>query len=106
MQPQVRLIFPIFNRAWPVFVNLNSQLFFVPRPTSPKSQTVFSKEILGDRFLALGAGFAEIPVGSGAWITLAGDSPTFSTMAATADCCRQPIPNERIRLTKANIRTN
>lgn len=47
VQPQVRLIFPVFNRPRPVLVNLNSQVFFVPWPTSPKSKAVFSKEILG-----------------------------------------------------------
>ena len=52
MQPQVRLILPIFNRPRPVLVNLNSQVFFVPWPTSPKSHTVFSKEILGKWFSA------------------------------------------------------
>ena len=63
--PHFWLIFPIFNppSAEPVFVNLNSQVFFVPRPTLPKSQTVFSKEILGDRLLASGAGFGEIACG-------------------------------------------
>jgi len=30
VQPQVRLILPIFNRPRTVFVNLNSQVFFVP----------------------------------------------------------------------------
>jgi hypothetical protein len=47
VQPQVRLILPIFKSPRPVFVNLKSQVFFVPWPTSPKSQTVFSKEIFG-----------------------------------------------------------
>jgi len=51
-QPQVRLIFPIFNRPRPVFVNLNLHLFFVPCPTSPKSKTVLSKEIRGNWFSA------------------------------------------------------
>jgi len=76
VQPQVRLIFPIFNRPRPVFVNLNSQLFFVPWPTSPKSKTFFSKEILGK-----------------------------SISAAEADRCR-PIENVRIRFAKANTRVN
>ena len=53
MQPQVRLIFPIFNRPWPVLVNLNSQVFFVPWPTFPKSQTVFSNVIFGSILLAM-----------------------------------------------------
>ena len=70
MQPQVRLIFPIFNRPRPVFVNLNSHVFFVPWPTLPKSQTVFSKEILGNKL-----------------------------SAAETDCC-MPIDNERIRHTQ------
>jgi hypothetical protein len=76
VQPQVRLILPIFNRHRPVFVNLNSQLFFVPWPTSPKSQTVFSKEILGKSF-----------------------------SAAEVDCFK-PIDNEIMRLAKANTRVN
>ena len=75
MQPQVRLIFPIFNRPRPVFVNLNSQVFFVPCPTLPKSKTVFSKEILGKR----------LP-------------------AAKANCLQLPISNERIRVTKRNTK--
>ena len=74
MQPQVRLIFPIFNRPRPVFVNLKSQVFLVPWPTLPKSQTIFSKEILGKRL----------------W-------------AAKTDCC-MPIDNERIRPVEANRR--
>ena len=63
MQPQVRLIFPIFNRPRPVFVNLNSHSFFVPGPTSPKSQTIFSKEILVDCLSAVDWVFGEIPEG-------------------------------------------
>ena len=42
--------FSIFSRPRPVFVNLNSQVFFVPWPISPGSQTVFSKEILDREF--------------------------------------------------------
>jgi len=52
VQPQVRLNLSIFNRPRPVFVNLNSHVFFVPWPTSPKSKTVFSKEIRGKRLSA------------------------------------------------------
>ncbi len=52
VQPQVRLICPIFNRPRPALVKLNSQVFFVPWPTSPKSKTVFSKEIRGKSFSA------------------------------------------------------
>ena len=76
MQPQVRLILPIFNRPWLVFVNLNSQVFFVPWPTSPKSQTVFSKEILGK-----------------------------SLSVAEDDCC-MPIDNKRTRLANVSVETN
>ena len=76
VQPQVRLIFPIFNRPRPVFVNLYLQVFFVPWPTSPKSQTVFSKEILGK-----------------------------SPSAADADCWMQ-IDNEIIRHVKTNSITS
>jgi len=73
VQPQVRLNLSIFNRLRPVFVNLNSQLFFVPCPTSSKSKTVFSKEILGK-----------------------------SLSAAEADCC-MPIIYKTAILNKANI---
>ena len=76
MQPQVRLILPIFNRPRPVFVNLNSQVFFVPWPTSPKSKTVFSKEI-----------------------------PGKSPSAAEADFCI-PIDNEKIRFDNTNMGIN
>jgi len=76
VQPQVRLIFPIFNRPRPVFVNLNSQLFFVPWPTSPKSKTVFSKEILGK-----------------------------SLSTAQTDCWG-PIDNKKIRLANTKMRIN
>jgi len=49
VQPQVRLNLSIFNRPRPVFVNLNSHVFFVPWPMSPKSETVLSKEISDKR---------------------------------------------------------
>jgi len=48
VQPQVDLILPIIKRAEPVLVKLNWQvLSFSLGLISPKSWTVFSKEIRG-----------------------------------------------------------
>ena len=84
-------------------MNLNSQVFFVPWPTSPKSQTVFSKEIRGVRFLT---NVVEPDDFSGPCSPLAGDSAIVFIFTAVVDFCQSPIDNDTKRLTKANIRIN